>query len=307
MLKTTNFVLMGDYNIDYLNQPEQNHLDSVLNQFTLSVCCPLIPKRLGKTSETHIDYIIKENVHTSFVFDIPFKTDHFASILFGSEKMRDRKPIEKLIFDKSRFNRDEFRTTLRSLDWDLMYNQCSADSTLYIFISLITGALKQHAPLKKVFIRTLKLEKHLKSEWFDDECKCLLQKKPIALKLYQRQTSAINWEKYKILRAEFSELIAKNQSGYRSNLLETFKSSRKTWNFINNLRNTKSEKSRISALMNSFGELITEDKKIANLLNYTFSHLGDYYRKNYQIISKSKLHLNCLVSDQPPSKKSSMP
>ena len=29
--------------------------------------------------------------------------------------------------------------------------------------------------------------------------------------------------------------------------------------------------------MNSFGDLITEDKNIANLLNYTFSHLGDYY------------------------------
>ena len=31
--------------------------------------------------------------------------------------------------------------------------------------------------------------------------------------------------------------------------------------------------------MNYFGELSTEDKKIANLLNYTFSHLGDYYGK----------------------------
>ena len=128
---------------------------------------------------------------------------------------------------------------------------------------------------KKVFIRTLKPEKYLKSEWFDDEC--------------------------------ISELIAKNQSDYSSNLLETFKSSRKTWNFINNLRNTKSEKARKSALMNSVGELITENKKIANLLNNTFSHQGDYYGKNYQIISKAKLHLNCLVSDQPPSKKSSMP
>ena len=31
--------------------------------------------------------------------------------------------------------------------------------------------------------------------------------------------------------------------------------------------------------MNSFGDLITEDKKIVNLLNSTFSHLGDYYGK----------------------------
>ena len=188
-----------------------------------------------------------------------------------------------MIFDKSRFNRDEFCTTLRTVDWDLMYNQCSADSMLYIFISLIPGALKQHAPLKKVFICTLKPEKPLKSEWFDDECKCLLQKRTIALKRYQRQTCAIKWNEYKILRAEFSELIAKKQSDYSSNLLETFRSSRKTWNFINNLRNTKSEKSRISALMNSFGELITEDKKIANLLNYTFSHLGDYYGKKLSV------------------------
>ena len=136
----------------------------------------------------------------------------------------------------------------------------------------------QRAPLKKAFIRAKKPEKHLKSEWFDDECKCLLQKRTIALKRYQRLTSAINWEKYKTLRAEFSELIAKKQSDYSLNLLETFKSSRKTWNVINNLRNTKSENSRMSALMNSFGDLITEDKKIANLMNYTFSHLGDYGR-----------------------------
>ena len=130
---------MGDYNIDYLNQPEQNHLDPVLNLVALNICCPTIPTRVGKTSGTHIYYILMENVQNSFVLDIPFKTDHFASILFSSEKMRDRKPIEKMIFDKSRFNRDEFGTTLRSLDWVLMYNRCNADSRLYIFIPLLTG------------------------------------------------------------------------------------------------------------------------------------------------------------------------
>ena len=129
MLKTTNIVLMGDYNIDYLNQPEKNHL-LVLNHYALNVYCPTIPTLVGKTStsETHIDYIIMENVQHFFVFDIPLKTDHFASILFSGEKMRDRKPIEITIFDKSTFKRDEFRTTSRSLDWDLMYNQCNPDS-----------------------------------------------------------------------------------------------------------------------------------------------------------------------------------
>ena len=55
-----------------------------------------------------------------------------------------------------------------------MYNQSIADSLVYFFIPLLTGPLKQHAPLKKVFIRTRKPVKHLKTEWFDDEYKCLL-------------------------------------------------------------------------------------------------------------------------------------
>ena len=37
---------------------------------------------------------------------------------------------------------------------------------------------------------------------------------------------------------------------------------------MNNFRYAKSEKSRMSALMNSFGKLVTKVKKIANLLNY---------------------------------------
>ena len=78
MLKTTNIVLMGDYNIDYPNKLELNHLDSVINHFALNVCCPTIPTRVGKTSETPYNYIIAENGQNSFVFDIPFKTNKFA-------------------------------------------------------------------------------------------------------------------------------------------------------------------------------------------------------------------------------------
>ena len=40
-----------------------------------------------------------------------------------------------------------------------MYNQCNADSMLYNFVFLLTGALKQQAPLEKIFIRAQKPEK----------------------------------------------------------------------------------------------------------------------------------------------------
>ena len=62
--------------------------------------------------------------------------------------MSDKKPLEKRIFENPESTKMN-RTTSRSLDWDLMYNQCNADSMLHLFISLLTGAMKNHAPFKK--------------------------------------------------------------------------------------------------------------------------------------------------------------
>ena len=50
------------------------------------------------------------------------------------------------------------------------------------------------------------------------------------------------------------------------------------WKFINKLRgNEKRSKTNINRLVNSFGDVVTDDTKIANLLNYTFSALGEYF------------------------------
>ena len=56
-----------------------------------------------------------------------------------------------------------------------MYNHRDGNSMLHIFTSLITGAMKQQAPLKEVFIRTQKPKKRPISKWFEDEYKCLLK------------------------------------------------------------------------------------------------------------------------------------
>ena len=153
MHKTPNIILMGDYNINYKTQLEKNHLNSLLNQFALNVCCPTIPTRVCDSTETHIDYIITDNVQNSYVFDIPYRTDHYASILITNEKIREKRPFSKMIFDKTNYNKDEFKKTLRSLDWNSIYYQFNGELMLKSFISLITRALKKHAPLKKVYIR----------------------------------------------------------------------------------------------------------------------------------------------------------
>ena len=53
------------------------------------------------------------------------------------------------------------------------------------------------------------------------------------------------------------------------------------WNFINEARNSLRTKTRIISLRNGlvFGDIITNQRKIANLLNYKYSKLGDFLGK----------------------------
>ena len=50
----------------------------------------------------------------------------------------------------------------------------------------------------------------------------------------------------------------------------------KRWKFINSLRNSFNVEASIGTLKNALGDLVTEPKKIVNLLNYRFTTLGDY-------------------------------
>ena len=49
------------------------------------------------------------------------------------------------------------------------------------------------------------------------------------------------------------------------------------WNFINRTRGSKKTSNKTIAIKNSFGDLITDDNKIAEFFNYSFINLGNYF------------------------------
>ena len=63
-------------------------------------------------------------------------------------------------------------------------------------------------------------------------------------------------------------------------LLHVLHKSGEKWQIINDTRNPKKSTGRIICLRNVFGDLVTERSKIANLLNYRFSKLSDYFGKH---------------------------
>ena len=74
-----------------------------------------------------------------------------------------------------------------------------------------------------------------------------------------------------------------------SQLFNSKKSEREKWSIINDTRISKKSSNLIPLLRNSFGEFITNNLQMANLLNYKFSTLGCFYEKNSKIRQNHRL------------------
>ena len=88
-----------------------------------------------------------------------------------------------------------------------------------------------------------------------------------------------NDENYQLNQNKLLESLNSDKMNKQIDFFRNLTSEKDKWNFINEARNSKRTKANISSLKNSFGDLITDPKRIANLLNYRFSKLGDYAGK----------------------------
>ena len=63
-----------------------------------------------------------------------------------------------------------------------------------------------------------------------------------------------------------------------------FNSEKVRWNFNQDLRNKKKTQTRIRSSLNSFDIKIIKLMEIANLLNFRFSTLGEFFARNKQTL-----------------------
>ena len=120
-----------------------------------------------------------------------------------------------------------------------------ADEMMFQFCIIVEQALNVHAPLKSCFVRNDKPE------------------------IFLNRNKFLSGKNFK------SENEASLLKDFIS--LNTEKSRWKFMKFIQEVRNNEKQRIVIDTLLNSFGELITNGKDIAKLLNFKFSVLGKYF------------------------------
>ena len=86
----SNLILLGDYNLNYLNEDDKQSLDTILIPYNLDVTNKLTPTH----SKALIDYIItdlsiKDLINKSIIFIPPIKTDHQATAFITELKLNN--------------------------------------------------------------------------------------------------------------------------------------------------------------------------------------------------------------------------
>ena len=271
--------LMGDYNIDYLNWKEKQCLDSVIVPYGLSLINKNQPTRIQGNSSSLIDYIITDLPHAenfeSVVSDTTLRTlkntdiDHLATSIITTIEMKTKsKVITKEIFDKSNYSKEVFRNIINNANWSSFYNQDCAEGMYTIFCDIIEKALDKCTHRKTVFVRNDKNILTMHNKWIKTQTRNIYRK--------INPNSNPNEVAYKTLKHDFIDNLSANEMEHKIKCFNGLTSEKDKWKFINEARNANKTATTISSLKNCFGDLVTDDLKIANLLNYRFSKLGNY-------------------------------
>ena len=124
----------------------------------------------------------------------------------------------------------------------LFWMSQNANEMMLQFCNIIEQAINVHAPLKSCFVR-------------NDKPKIFLNR--------NKFPSGKNFK-------------SENEASLLKDFI-SLNTEKSRWKFIQEVRNNEKQRIVIDTLRNSFGELITNGKDIANLLNFKFSVLGEYF------------------------------
>ena len=150
--KNEKIILLGDYNINYLDTLEISRLETVILPHDLHIENQAIPtcSNRGNNTKSLIDYNITEcsTINDTIICDSIVKSDHFATLsLLGLHVEAKKVPVQRN-FDKTNYNALDFRHCLEQ-NWQKMYVQNNLDSMLQVFTENYAIALSKNAALKK--------------------------------------------------------------------------------------------------------------------------------------------------------------
>ena len=272
--KNAKLIVCGDFNYNTLNT-KSNLLNDTLIPYGITPTNKTMPTRIS-TVETLIDHVFIEKSYHKHVTieESPINSDHLATFVVTKWQIPEKQQALRVQkFDKSHYHKEKFLHELNNADWTNVYKQSTTEGMLREFENVFSQILENHAPLTISFTKQKKTSKN-KPLWITKEFELESAKKSQYFR--EMKENKLDPSIYRAQRNICSNLAKKLKNAFDRRLFNSLDCSTAQWKFINQIRQSKAVTEQILILRNSFGNVITQSKNIANHLNYIFSTLGDF-------------------------------
>jgi exonuclease III len=280
MSERKHLFIMGDYNINLFDISARQKMSHFTSALDLKMVNTTIPTRIENTTPSLIDYILTDIAvdTTPLVSESCLPTDHLLTTALLPYYKPSRAFCREII-DYSRYSKNEFRRQLSEVEWDYIYTFDAADDMLAIFLDLIGQTFESLVSKRIVYFRTKRQQTPAHSDWLTQNCLQKISMKNTLFRQYKMCPTEENKRQY--IRAR-NEATKQCRNAKNKNLDTKFQAadSKQKWRMINSYRGKTNTATKIDFLRTPAGDCVKDPKGIANLLNGTYSKLGEYVGVN---------------------------
>ncbi|MFZ2539700.1 MAG: reverse transcriptase family protein [Oscillospiraceae bacterium] len=288
------FYLMGDFNVDLLNN--NNESQSFMNLLFSYGLYPRVdrPTRITSKTATLIDNIFT-NVHdielNSGVRIADLGSDHLPvyTILPSNAKTVNihqqesrTEYITKRIYSDENIN--NFKIALNGTDWSPVYMAIGAQNKYTCFENIINILISKHFPTTRVKMKTKQIEK----PWISKAILNSIRKKNAMYKAFIKNRSAQLEDRYKKYKNKLIAILRTAEKNYYTEKLNKVQGNMsKTWTVLNEIMAKKQMHKTIKQITID-NNTITDQQTIANKFNEFFVNIGPTLAKKIPV-SNNKL------------------
>jgi hypothetical protein len=157
---------------------------------------------------------------------------------------------------------EAIRKRLREIEWEETLGSGSTEENWNKFKNIVENCVNDHVPYYKAFNNS-------RPRWMSKEITSLIRRKRAAWKSYKLYPSAENAEKYNSLEKEVKNKVRKSKRKMERELTREDDSRGK--NFTRYIKSKMKTRTGIGPLKNNEGQLVSDNKEMACILNNFFS------------------------------------
>ena len=217
--------------------------------------------------ESILDIVLSTNDNQINNVDIgpEFSTSDHKSVFFTIECNPGvhNNSYEK-VPDFRRADFDKLRTILENTDWSEIYGTQDVEQAWNMFIDILGNAITEYVPM-----RDRRPENNSKPKWWNIDIRNILLAKKRAYRRYKLTHSQANKLEYTRIRRETKRLIKISKKLHKLHIASNCKvNPKESFRYV---REKKTLKSTIGPLLSAEGEIVTDERETADILNDYFA------------------------------------